>query len=236
MPAINPSFHTTRWTCVLRARQETEDGRRALADLCEAYYAPVQAFLRCELRDVDAAAEMSQAFFTRVLEGGAFQGADHARGRFRAYVLGAVKHFLANQREAAKRHKRGAGQALLPLDDEAAKAAQGPAHATPDAIFDRQWAVTILARALETVRSECLQEGRQLFFEAAKPLLTGDSTHGDQAAQAAACGMNAPAFRTAVHRLKKRLRQCVQMEVASTLEHPAQVEEEMRTLFWALSQ
>src|SRR2546430_8936892 len=100
-------FHTTLWTRVCLAKADSDDGRKALADLCEAYYAPVVAFLRCELRDADAARELSHAFFAEMLAGGTIRTADREYGRFRSYMLGAVKHFLSHHREAAQRMKRG---------------------------------------------------------------------------------------------------------------------------------
>ena len=234
-PILNPAaFHTTRWTRVCRAQADSEDGQRALADLCDAYYEPVQAFLRCELRDADAASEMSHAFFAEMLGGGSIQGADRERGRFRSYLLGAVKHFVARQRESAERMKRGGGKEPVSLDAEEALEVSDTRQRAPDAEFDRQWAVTVLARGLEGLRQECHADGRERFFERVKPLLTGEGAHGEQAALAAACGMNLDAFRMAVHRLKKRLRQCVKTEVASTLDDPAMVQEEMQSLFAAL--
>ncbi len=107
-------FHTTRWTRVCLAKADSEEGRRALADLCDAYYEPVVAYLRSVLRDADAARDMSHAFFVAILEGGRIHSADRQRGRFRAYLLGAVKHFLAHDRVAAQRMKRGVrGERLI---------------------------------------------------------------------------------------------------------------------------
>ena len=106
-PSPDASFHTTRWTRVGRAKVPSPEGRRALAELCEAYYAPVAAFLRCELRDADAARDLAHDFFAGMLAGGTIDGAEPGRGRFRSYLLGAVKHFLAHHREAAGRLKRG---------------------------------------------------------------------------------------------------------------------------------
>ncbi|MDZ4405189.1 sigma-70 family RNA polymerase sigma factor [Prosthecobacter sp.] len=227
------AFHTTRWTRVCQAQADSEDGRRALADLCDAYYEPVLAFLRCELRDTDSAREMSHSFFAEMLAGGAIHTADRGRGRFRSYLLGAVKHFLSRHRESARRMKRGGGVEALQLDDaEACEVAD--AQNTPAAEFDRQWAVTVLASGLEALRRELQADGREAFFEQVKPLLTGDAAYGDQGALAAAGGMNLDAFRMAVHRLKQRLRQCVKAEVAGTLDDPAMVQEEMQALFAAL--
>jgi RNA polymerase sigma-70 factor (ECF subfamily) len=230
-------FRTTRWTQVSRAKVESPEGRRALAELCEGYYEPVAAFLRCQLRDADAARNLAHDFFAAVLEGGAIARADQDRGRFRSYLLGAVKHFLAHHREAERRLKRGGGAESISLNDTDAGEARTVADATvlsPDAAFDRQWALTVLARALEALRQECAGEGRAEFFEAVKPWLTGEAAHGDQAALAASCGMNANALKVAVHRLKRRFRDVLKMEVAGTLDDPGAVESEMRSLFAAL--
>lgn len=233
-PSSSGAFHTTRWTRVLLAKRPGDTGRAALAELCEAYYEPVFAFLRCELRDRDSAREMTHAFFAEVLRGGAIEAAVHERGRFRSYLLGAVKHFLLRQRQAAYRFKRGGGVEMLPLEGEEVISVVDAQQVLPEAEFDRQWAVTVLARSIDALRVEYCAEGRESFFEIVQPLLTGDVAHGAQAPMASACGMHLDAFRMAVHRLKKRLRQCVKAEVAGTLQDPAMVQEEMQALFAAL--
>lgn len=230
-------FRTTRWTQVSRAKAESPEGRRALAELCEAYYEPVAAFLRCQLRDADAARDLAHDFFASVLEGGAIASADQDRGRFRSYLLGAVKHFLSHHREAARRLKRGGGVATTSLHDTETGEARPLPDASvlsPDAAFDRQWALTVLARALEALRLECVTEGRGEFFEGVKPWLTGEAAHGDQAVLAASFGLNANALKVAVHRLKRRFREVLKAEVAGTLEDTGAVEAELRALFAAL--
>jgi DNA-directed RNA polymerase specialized sigma24 family protein len=226
-------FHTTRWSRVCVAKAASEEGRRALAELCEAYYEPVMTFLRRELRDADAAREMSHAFFEQVLGGGRIHSADPARGRFRSYLLGAVKHFLSHHRQAAARIKRGSGMETVSLDDTEVCAIRD-ATLSPDAVFERQWAVTVIERGLEALREEYVSQGKAEFFERLKPLLNGELDHGEQARLAEASGISVPAFRMAVHRLRRRLRECVKAEVAGTLDDPAMVQEEMRALFAAL--
>lgn len=233
MPAS--PFHTTRWTRVCLAKANSEDGRKALGDLCDAYYEPVVAYLRMVLRDADAARDMSHAFFAEMLGGGTIENADRDRGRFRSYLLGAVKHFLYRQREMQRSLKRGAGVEAVPIDDEDVAEVRDGSVISPDAAFDRQWAVTMLERSLEALRAECLSEGKGAFFDQVRPILTGDSAYGDQGAIAAACGMNVDAFRVAVHRLKRRLRQCVKAEIAGTLDDASSVTDEMQILFEALS-
>jgi RNA polymerase sigma-70 factor (ECF subfamily) len=235
--APGEEFRTTRWTQVSRAKAASPEGRRALADLCNAYYEPVTAFLRCELQDADAARDLTHDFFAHILAGGAIARAEQERGRFRSYLLGAVKHFLSHHREAARRLKRGGGAQNISLNEtDAGEARSVPdvSVLSPDAAFDRQWALTAVARALEALRRECAAEGRADFFEQVKPWLTGDAARGEQAALAAGCGLNANALKVAVHRLKRRFRQLLKAEVAGTLDDPALIAAEMRDLFAAL--
>lgn len=217
------------------AKADSEDGRRALEDLCNAYYEPVMAYLRREFRDADVAQDMGHAFFVKMLRGGAIGTAERDRGRFRSYLLGAVKHFIGHQREAALRLKRGGGQNAVSLDDEEATRVSDSRHLPPDMEFDRQWAMTVIARSMAALRAECVAEGRAAFFETVSVILNGHASHGDQTELARACGMSFDAFRMAVSRLKKRLRQCVKSEVAGTLQDPAAVQSEMETLFVALN-
>ncbi|MGB3120156.1 MAG: sigma-70 family RNA polymerase sigma factor [Verrucomicrobiales bacterium] len=228
------SFHTTRWTRVCLAKADSEDGRRALADLCDAYYEPVVAYLCYFLRDADAAREMSHAFFAGMLGGGTIQTADPERGRFRSYLLGSVKHFVSRQREMHRTLKRGAGVDPISMDEDGVAEVRDGSVISPDAAFDRQWALTMLERSLQALRAECQTEGRGQFFDLVRPILTGDSAYGEQGSVAIACGMNIEAFRVAVHRMKKRLRQCVKAEIARTLEDASVVGDEMKILFEAL--
>lgn len=227
-------FLTTRWTRVCAAKADSEDGRRALAELCEAYYEPVVAYLRGVVRNADAAREMSHAFFVEMLGGGTINAAERGRGRFRSYLLGALKHFVSHQREAATRMKRGGGLESLSLDDAEVIEVPDARLALPDAEFDRQWAVTMITRSMEALRTECVAEGRGAFFDSVNGILSGQASYGDQTTLAAECGMSFDAFRMAVSRLKRRLRNCVKAEVAGTLEDPKSVQNEMETLFAAL--
>lgn len=236
-PALHSpgGFLTTRWTRVSRAKADSNEGREALQDLCEAYYEPVVSYLRVSLRDAEAARDTSHAFFAELLAGGRIAGADRNRGRFRSYLLGAVKHFTAHRHEAARRLKRGGGTKALPLDDPDTPEVEDTSQLSPEAAFDRQWAATVIARSLEALRAECVAEGKGDFYEHVVDLLGGNATHGDQAVLASRCGMSYDAFRMAVSRLRKRFRACVKAEVAGTLEDPSVVQEEMESLFAALT-
>jgi RNA polymerase sigma-70 factor (ECF subfamily) len=242
-PAREPAsgtgrFHTTRWTQVAAAKQSSTEGRDALQALCAAYYSPVLVFLRREGRDLDAARELAHEFFERVLEGEAIEGADRARGRFRSYLLGAVKHFLGHRREAEQRLRRGGGVKPLSiemeLEDAPALAIADEENLPPDAAFDRQWALTVLSRALHLLRQECEADGHGQLFDQLQPWLTGEAGHGDQAVLGAALGMNANSLKSAVRRFKQRFRALVKAEIGFTLDEGVSVEEEMNALFAAL--
>ncbi len=237
------SFRTTQWTRVLSAKGAATDSGagEALRDLCADYYAPVVAFLIRDGRRPDAARELAHEFFAFLLAGDPLARIERERGRFRSYLIGALKHFIANQRQHANRERRGGGIAPLALDAEQLNDCSpslviaDDAALTPDASFDRQWALTVLARALEVLREEFTTEGNASRFEKLKPWLTGESSHGDQAALAAELGMETNALKVAIHRLRQRYRQAIRNEVGRTLEDPQAVEDEMQSLFAALS-
>ena len=233
------TFATTRWTQVLASRGASAQARQGLSDLCGAYYAPVVGFLRREGRDEDTARELAHEFFARVLERRSFGGADPQRGRFRSYLLGALKHFLANRRAHERREKRGARASHEPLvseiDATRGWAVADPTMPSPDTMFDREWALNVLARAFEVLKRECGQRATVREFEALKPWLTGESVGRPQADAARELGMNEGAVRVAIHRLRRRFRELVKAEIAQTVTEARDVAEEMRYLIEALS-
>ena len=238
-PPPNIAFVTTRWTQVVNSRGDSPGARQALSDLCAAYYAPVVAFLRREDRDEDTARELAHEFFARVLERPAFKEADPQRGRFRSYLLGALKHFLANRRVHELREKRGAGAIHEPLPQETdtslSPGVADPTSPSPDAVFDREWALSVLERAFAVLTSESKQAGALRQFETLKPWLTGDGVGRPQAEVARELGLNEGALRVAIHRLRRRFREVVKAEIAQTVSEPADVADELRHLIAALS-
>ena len=237
--AISP-FAPTRWTLVLRARGETPEARAALSELCAAYYQPVFRFLRREGRDDETARELAQEFFARVLQHGELGAADPARGRFRSYLLGAVKHFLADQRKHAGRAKRGGGAVPESLDAPAMEG--GPAlelhdagATVPDAWFDRQWALAVMDRALSAVGAEFTSNGKAQQFEQLKPWLIGEAVALSQADVARRLGLNNGVVKVAIHRLRKRFRDVLRAEVTQTLAAGDDVDAELRYLVEALA-
>jgi DNA-directed RNA polymerase specialized sigma24 family protein len=183
--APSPAFVTTRWTRVLLARGDSAEAKTALSDLCAAYYPPVFAFIRRSASNEDSARELTQEFFARLLARGGISSVDPQRGRFRSFLLGAVKHFLSDMRDRDRRLKRGAGQALESLDAEAGTAADLEAPdsktASPDQEFAHKWALTLLDRALALLAREYNEAGKSVQFAALKPWLTGDASNLSQA-------------------------------------------------------
>jgi len=234
-------FAPTRWTLILRARGETPEARAALGELCEAYYQPVLRFLRREGRDEDAARELTQEFFARILARGAFEEADPERGRFRSYLLGALKHFLADQRKHEQRLKRGGGVTpesldATPTDDDSSSLQVADDYTrAPEAFFDREWALAVMARALEVLQKEFATAGKLEQFETLKPWLMGEAPSMSQADAARQIALSEGAVKVVIHRLRKRFRDAVRIEISQTLRDPSLVDEELRHLIEALT-
>jgi RNA polymerase sigma-70 factor (ECF subfamily) len=231
-------FATTHWSLVLAATADEASqtrARAALEELCRAYWYPLYAFVRYRGHSSDDAQDLTQAFFTRIIETGGFASANPERGRFRSYLLGAMKHFLANEWHRARAQKRGGGVTILELDafGPESRHALEPAR-TPDldAGFDRDWALQSVARAMEQLQAESVATGKGALFEALKGSLTGDEPARSETA--ARLGMTAGAVKVAVHRLRRRYRELLRAEVAETVSDPSDVDDEMRHLVAAL--
>src|SRR5262245_17874925 len=217
-PSYASASAPTQWTRVLAARGDSTEARAALSDLCAAYYQPVVAFLRGSGRTNDAARDLAHQFFAGILERNSLDGADPQRGRFRSYLLGAVKHFLHLAREREERQKRGGAKehlALAPATDTSPGLdPPAPSGLTPDVLFDRQWAMTVLERALTVVERELTEAGHHREMEVLKPWLTGDcqgyaQTQADAARE---LSMSEGAVKVAIHRLRRRFREAVRRE------------------------
>jgi RNA polymerase sigma-70 factor (ECF subfamily) len=227
---MTSSFHDTRWTLVSRSRGSDTQAAAALSELCEAYYAPVVAFLRRQGREEDGARELAHDFFAKLLAGGAIDGARPEFGRFRSYLLGALKHFASDQRDKTLASKRGGGLEHAEMDEEM------PDSTTemPDAEFDRQWALTVLARSLSRLEAEMGAGGKSGHFDVLKPWLSveGDSTPQNSAAEK--LGISVESVKVAIHRLRKRFREAVKAEIAQTVSEAGSVREELDALMSAL--
>lgn len=236
---MTSSFHDTRWTLVSRSRGDDAQARAALSELCAAYYAPVVAFLRRDGRAEDVARDLAHDFFAKLLEGGTIDGADPLRGKFRSYLLTVLKRFAANQRERDHAAKRGGGIAHAVLDGGSEQTGAGLQIAdtsieAPDAAFDREWALTLLARALAQLERDMCDDGKSTHFDALKPWLTAEGDAVPQSEAAARLGMSIEAVKVAVHRLRKRFREAVKAEIVQTVGQAGDVKEEMEALMRAL--
>lgn len=240
-PGQTTPFAPTRWTLVLQAQGQSAQARAALSDLCDAYYQPVLRFLRREGRDEESARELTQEFFARVLMKGGFGAADPERGRFRSYLLGALKHFLSDARDREHAQKRGGGVAPESLDAcdehgiEPALQVPDVSGTAPEASFDREWALNVMARALTALEQEMGASGKAQQFQTLKAWLVGDISGLSQADAARTLRMTEGAVKVAVHRLRKRFGELVRTEIAQTLRDPAMADEELRHLIAALS-
>jgi len=231
-------FAATRWSLVLAAGgdHDATDTRRALEELIQAYWFPLYAFVRRQgtLGETPAAAEdVVQEFFARMLEKKYLAQVDRSKGKFRSFLLAAVKHFLSKERDKLRTQKRGGRQAVIALDalDAEARYAIEPADGmTPDRIFERQWALAVLAQVLGRLRMEHAQAGKTRLYEAIEPCLTQGAQAVNYGQVSRELGMTEGAVRVAVHRLRRRYRDLLRDEIAQTVNSPGQVEEEISYL------
>jgi RNA polymerase sigma factor (sigma-70 family) len=227
-------FLTTRWSCVSAAGDKhTTESRRALGELCECYWAPLYAFLRREGMQVAAAQDLAQDFFAHLLDGHVLSYADRQRGRFRSFLLTALKQFRARQARDAAAQKRGGGRAILSFDYESEERGYHwePAdNATPEMIFDRRWAAALIARVIARLKEEYtkrrkgqLFEHLQVFLREAEPSVTYEEI-------ARQLSTSEGGVRVAVHRLRRRCGELVREEVAQTVATSDEVDDEIAYL------
>jgi RNA polymerase sigma factor (sigma-70 family) len=238
--APDRGFTTTRWSLVIAAgRDATPTSRAALAELCELYWPPLYAYARRRGHAVEEAQDLTQAFFTRLLEKRAVQVADPQRGRFRSFLLTSFKHFTANEHDRGRAQKRGGGERPLSLDFEPVEAryAAEPADTlTPEALFERQWALGVLDRVLATLRAECEHAGKAVIFDRVKDIVIGEKHPGGYAALAHALGTSEGAIKVMIHRLRRRYQQLLRAEIAATVSNEPEIDEEIRHLIAVLTE
>ena len=227
-------FATTRWSQVLAAGQApTVMSREALANLCEVYWYPLYAYVRRRGHSPEDSQDLTQAFFARLLEKNWLDTVTPEKGKFRAFLLAAVKHFLANEWDKAQAQKRGGGVVPVSLDAETRYQREPLNELTPDRLFDRQWALALLEIVLAKLRDEHDTADKRRLFEALRGTLTGDQPEAGYAELGRQLGINEGAIKVAVHRLRKRYRELLRAEIAQTVSDPGQVAEELRSLFAA---
>jgi RNA polymerase sigma factor (sigma-70 family) len=231
-------FAATRWTLVLAAARgdRTLHGSDALAELCRLYWYPLYAFVRRSGHDRQQSEDLIQEFFARLLAGNALGGVDRAKGKFRSFLLAALKHFLTNAWDRSRAQKRGGGQIPISLDGLSADTRYRLEPAddrTPDKVFERQWALTVLEQALARLKAEHVGAGKGELFDDLKGFLTGDGQTGSYRAIAVRRGVSEGALKVAVHRVRKRYRALLRDEVAQTVTDPNEIDGEIRALFAA---
>jgi RNA polymerase sigma-70 factor (ECF subfamily) len=228
-------FAATRWSLVLAAGGDNDAAatRRALEELIRAYWFPLYAFARRAGQAPSEAEDAVQGFFARLLEKKYLAQVDRSKGRFRSFLLAAMKHFLAKERARDRARKRGGGRAAVALDamDAEARYAVEPAdEMTPERLFERQWALAVLEEVLGRLGGEYVEGGKGKLHEAIEPCLTGGAGAINYAQVSRELTMTEGAVRVAVHRLRRRYRDLLREEIAQTVDSPEQVEEEIAYL------
>jgi RNA polymerase sigma factor (sigma-70 family) len=233
------SFETTRWSLVVAAGSgDSSAARAALATLCETYWYPLYAYVRRRGTSPDDARDLTQGFFTSLLERRDFEHLRQERGRFRAFLLASLQHFLSNDAARRRTQKRGGGMTFLPLalDDAEGRYQIEPAESTtPETLYERRWALTVIDRVLNELRREWDADGRAAEFDELKSCLLGVNPSGGYAAIAARLGISEGAVKTAVHRLRRRFQTALRKDIAETVSDPDDVDDEIRYLVRALS-
>lgn len=232
-------FLTTQWSLVLRGRDaHSSDGRAAVAALCERYWYPMYVHVRRRAPTAEDAADLTQGFFAHLLEANVFAAVDPGRGKLRAYLLACCNHYLSNQREKAAALKRGGDRPPLRLDVGAAEArySREPAdRVSPDRLFERRWALTVLDEAMAALERDYDTPDRREVYRLLKPTLVPGDEAPRYAAVAAALGTTEAAVKKAAQRLRERYGHLLREVVAATVGGPDEVDEELRDLFAALA-
>ena len=227
-------FPTTSWTLVAASSgQPDTQTRSSLETLCQTYWYPLYAFIRQKGYGAEEARDLTQEFFVRIIEGNHVQRADPHRGRFRSFLLASLKHFLYNQSDREQARKRGGGIAVIPLELTSAEEfyKREPRHdLTPEKIFERSWAVTLLDSVLSELRQDFARAGKARQFERLMPLLTYDDAGIPYKQIAVEVGLSEAAVKVTVHRLRRRFHDRLRARIAETVADPGQVEEEIRYL------
>lgn len=241
--ASRRGFRTTRWSLVARASAgavRDSDRVRALGELCELYWEPVYFFLRGNGLQPDEAMDVTQGFIAATLEKGTIGGADRERGRFRSFLLGAVRHYFGHERERARAQKRGGGAEHVPLEFDAAaverRFASEPRDVrTPESLYERRWALGLLERVLSALEAEMTRTGQQELFAALRGVLTAGADALPYADTATRLGMTEGAVKVAAHRLRRRYRELLRREIGETVARSEDVDDEIRYLMTVLA-
>jgi DNA-directed RNA polymerase specialized sigma24 family protein len=236
--AHSEEFPSTVWIRIEQAKDPAQPrSHEALTELCEAYWHPVYAFIRRKGNDPDRAADLTQGFFTLVLETRALATVSPEKGRFRSFLMAACSHYLSNQRAYNRALKRGGGRSLLSIDHLKAedRLSREPFHEmTPERIFLRQWAWTLLDRTTARLHSEADAKGKAQLFNKIRPILLGREKGPTYAEISSALGLSEAVIKVTVHRYRNRYRELLRDEISRTVDDPAEIDQEISTLFEAL--
>ena len=223
---------------VSAGRPDEPAAQQALAELCQTYWYPLYAYVRRRVPNAHDAQDLTQAFFSHLLEKRTIARADRTRGRFRAFLLTALKHFLRNEWVRARAEKRGRGIPALSLDFDSGESRyqiEPTDEVTPETLYERRWVLTLLDLVLARVRAELTEAGKGAHFEPLKPALTGDATAADYESAGERLGLTAAAAKQAGYRLRKRYRQLFRAEVLRTVADEGDVDDEIRRILAVLA-
>ena len=232
-------FPETSWSLVLRAGEGSEETRfEALSQFCTIYWFPLYAYARRSGRTVEDAEDLTQSFFSKLLKRETTAHLEQVRGKLRTYLLAAMKHHIASDWRHQHAQKRG-GHALhesIDLEQAEHRYQNEPFHNdSPDRVYERQWALSVMRRGMDRLREEYANSNRGEVYEGLQPYLDGKSKHFDAIAVGSRLSMTDSAVRVALHRMRRRLREHIEREVAETIGSHEDVAEEMRCLFEAIS-
>jgi RNA polymerase sigma-70 factor (ECF subfamily) len=236
---LQAAFYTTHWSVVLAVADcDGPRAQEALAKLCQTYWYPLYAYVRRRGYSAPDAQDLTQEFFAKLLERSSLARATPELGKFRSYLLTAMKNFLASEWKQSRAQKRGGGSPMLSLDWAVAEQRfdlEPATHASPDKLFEQQWAVTILARALKRLEQRYQSDGKSHLFDDLKHTLSGARESQPYAELALRMGLSEASVKVIVHRMRRHYRELIRDEIANTLNDPREVDSEMRYLFSVLT-
>lgn len=231
---MSPRFQATQWTLVRVAASDSADSRDALERLCRVYWYPIYAFIRRNGRSPHDAQDLTQDFFVRLLETNSIGRADPRRGKFRTFLLGALKHFLTDTYRKATAAKRGGGAQIVSFEELQAEERyqfEAVEERTPEQLFERAWPMVLLENAMARLRQEFHEAGKARQFQVLKVFLSEEGSDRAYEQAGAELNTNGRTVAVAVHRIRRRFRHVVRSTIADTVSTPDQIEEEFQRLF-----
>lgn len=231
---MSDSFRTTKWTQVIVAQSKSTESSQALSELCDLYYQPIHAYIAHILHNKNDVDDVTHDFFCKLLKGSLALHADQTRGRFRSYLLGAVKHFMADRKTNQTAQKRGGDEEHVSLTDFQSNEI-GEIQAPDDTWFDHEWGLAVLSHALNALENDYKKQGKIHDFNLLKPWLIGDDITMSQSELAHALGMNEGALKVTIHRIRKKFRNKVKAQILQTVDSENEVKEELHYLIQVVS-